>query len=61
MSYSDVYQAGVDATMTEVAAAARECDGTATDMFLRIKERVARGESQRRRSEAVDAMPVVAQ
>lgn len=47
-----MYQAGVDATMTEVAAAVRESDGTASSMFLIIKERVERMEERRRRAGA---------
>ncbi|CAA0129280.1 Uncharacterised protein [Mycolicibacterium vanbaalenii] len=54
-SYGEVYQAGIDAAMTEVCAAMRECDGTAEDLYLRARGRVARHERGRRAAIVAEA------
>ena len=52
----DMFEAGVNAAMTEVCAALRECDGTASSMYLQIKGRIERLEHNRRRANAVEAV-----
>jgi hypothetical protein len=42
VSYHEVFREGVNATMIEVCAALRECDGTAESLYLQIKGRVER-------------------
>lgn len=58
MSYSEVFQSGVNAAMAEVCAAKRECDGSADDMYLRASERVQRLEGDRRRADVIAAAGV---
>lgn len=52
----ELFNAGVSAAFVEVCAAFKECDGTADDMFLRVRQRVERAERRRRRAETVAAM-----